>query len=118
MLPLITVALATFTVVLFVLGLLPFRPGRLMPVVVTGAAYGVYLLDQHYPVPVQAAAAASIVGIVSRFAVSELPEPWKLDDILGAILERTAQVRVPRRPRPVTPPRGANRVGNRIPPLG
>lgn len=94
-----------------------------MPAVVTGAAYGVYLLDKHYPLPVQAAAAASIVGIVSRFAVSELPEPWSINEVLAWMLERASQVRVPR-PRPKRYPRmtevarAANRVGNRIPPLG
>lgn len=98
MLELLTVAGAAFTGLMFVLGLLPFRiSARLMPLVASAAGYGCWELYAKLPVVLDSAAVAAGVAILSRHAVSQLPEPWSLDDALGWLMEHT-----PRRTKKVT----------------
>jgi hypothetical protein len=93
------ITLATFTVVMFVLGLLPFRiPGKLMPLALTAAGYGCMKLYGRWPDETEAAAVAGGVALVSRYAVTQLPEPWKLDDVLGRAFEVVPKRQPVRRP--------------------
>jgi hypothetical protein len=91
---LLTVTLATFTMMMFVLGLMPFRVSpKLMPLAVSAAGYGCMLLYARWPHEIAAVAVAGGVAIVSRYAVSQLPDPWSLDDLLGRLIEMVPQRR-------------------------
>lgn len=92
---LLTIALATFTAIVFVLGILPFRiPIRLMPLTVSAAGYGMDVAYQHYQAYVFGAAVAGGVVLITRYGVKEnLPGPWIIDDFLGWLIEKT-----PKRP--------------------
>lgn len=108
MLTLVTTALAVFTVLMAVRAALPFAlPGRLMPVLVTAAAYGVARLPASYHACVQAAAVAGLVAVVHRFAVAQDPQPWSLRELA----ERVA-LALPARPKTRA---GGSGVGHRIP---
>ena len=112
----ITVALATFTGIMFVLGILPFRiPAKLMPVATSAAAYGVMELYATLPAYVEAAAVAGGVAIVTRYAVSQLPEPWSPDDLLGRLIE--VMPRPKAKPARVLEATRVNLPGRRIPRL-
>ena len=96
------VVLATFTTVMFVLGLLPFRiSAKLMPLAASAAGYGFMELYGRWPHEVEAAAVAAGVAILSRYAVAQLPEPWKLNDLLGRAFEVVPQRRQRRTPRKI-----------------
>jgi hypothetical protein len=110
---LLTVALATFTAVIFTLGLLPFRIARrLMPLAVSAAGYGMTIAYDHAPRLVMGAAVAGLVTVVTRYAVIEAPEPWSFDDFLGALIAWIPERPSKRAPAPRGLPRG---VGRRIP---
>jgi hypothetical protein len=112
---LITAALSTFSVLIFVLGCLPFRvPAKMAPLLTGALAYGMLVLDHHQPTLVDAAAVASLVALCSRYIVTGLPEPWDLNEFLGRLVEarialtqRTRRHRQKLRPTP-------GPVGNRI----
>lgn len=94
---LIVTALATFSVLIFVLGSLPFRvPPKHAPILTTALAYGILSLYHVLPTLVQAAAVASVVALASRFIVKELPEPWSWDDFVGRVLAAWATLTKPR----------------------
>lgn len=120
---LIVVALATFTAVIFTLGMLPFRvPIRLMPVAVSGAGYGMAVAYQYYPAYVMAAAVAALVVLITRYAVHEQVGPWYVDDFLGWLVTKVPKPK-PRHRRPGPPPRwnsvldAPSGVGQRLPKL-
>lgn len=110
MLELLTVALATFTVLMALQAVLPFKlPGRFMPYVVAGIAFGLAALppaDHRY---VQAAAYAGLVAVIYRFSVTSPPEPaWSVRNVVTAI-----RLAFPKK----KPPARTGPVGNRIPRL-
>lgn len=110
MLELLTVALATFTVLMALQAILPFKlPGRFMPFIVAAIAFGLAAVptaDRRY---VQAAAYAGLVAVIYRFAVVTTPEPaWSLRNVATAI-----RLAFPAK----KPPPRSGPVGNRIPRL-
>ena len=106
MLTLITTALAVFTVVMAVRAVLPFAlPSRLMPVLVSAAAFGVASVPASYHRYVQAAAVAGLVAVIHKLAVSQDPEPLHV---------RLPRLTLPARPKTRARSRG---IGNRIPSL-
>lgn len=116
----VTVVLATFTMVMLVLGILPFRiPARFMPAAISAAGWGCIELYARLPALVEAAGVAGGVAIVSRYAVAQLPEPWSLDDLLGRLSDLVPRQRLdsPWSRRPVRPVRPPNRPGREIPHL-
>ncbi len=106
MLQLLLVALSTFTILVFLLGLLPFRVhAKLMPALTTGIAWGMY--DIRHTILLLLLSAAAVAALVSRWALGTVPEPWQVNDVLGWLYGRSR----PRRKGPeMRPPR-------RVPPL-
>lgn len=113
-------ALATFTVVIFVLACLPFRvPAKFNPLFITAVGYGTLELYKVVPTLVEAAAIATLVAAGSRFVVQELPKPWSWDEFLGRVIEFQIGVTKRLRSRQARVRQQIQRspLGNRIPKL-
>lgn len=108
----VLVSFAAFTVFMVLKLLLPFGiPGRSVPFVVGGIAYGILQLPPGFHQAVFAAACAGGVAVVYRFAVVDGPEPWSIWDALAWLEDRKPTFRRT----PARPLRAG--VGNRITPL-
>jgi hypothetical protein len=110
MLELLIVSLATFTVLMALQAILPFKlPGRAMPVIVSGIAFALAAVPPQDHRYVSAAAYAGLVAVIYRFAVTSEAEPaWSLRNVAAALREASRKPKPPARTGP---------VGNRIPPM-